>query len=400
MKRLSSLCVVAAVVGFAVAAFAADWPHFLGPDSNGFSPETGINKDWNNKKPAQLWRVPLDNESYAGPSVADGKVFIMDHKGDNDVVRALDLETGKPVWEFTYPEATKGEHGFVRSTPTFENGKLYTYSRMGVMHCLDAKNGKKLWSRDLVTELKGLPPHWQHAASPVIDGDNLMVTAGGAEATFVVLKKATGETVWNTGNNDASGYASVVPAVIGGQKQCLVLTGQNLVSFDLPARMMLWAVPFENGRKINAASPVVIGDMIFITSNYSLGSAMVKVAEGNAAIAWQNKDLQSRFSTPIVKDGSIYGIGEGFMVCIEAATGKTLWKQAGFEKGGLIGIDGVIIGIDGKDGDAVMVDMKPDACKELGRFKPLGGQSWTAPIAAGGKLIVRNLKELACFKLK
>jgi outer membrane protein assembly factor BamB len=179
-----------------------------------------------------------------------------------------------------------------------------------------------------------------------------------------------------------------------------VLTGQNLVSYDPDTHKELWSVPFSHERKINAAMPVVIGDTVFLTSNYKLGSALVKVTDGKAEIAWKNEDLQGRFTTPLLNDGCIYGIGEGFMVCIDPKTGKTAWKQPGFENGGLMGIDGVIIGMDGKGGDAVMVQFAPDACKELGRFTPLGGQSWTAPIVADGKMIVRNTKEMACFNIK
>ena len=398
MRRTSMF--ICSFLAFWASASAADWPRFRGPDANGFSKETGINKDWNNKKPELVWKVSLGDNGYAGPSVADGKVFILDHKGANDVVRAFDLATGKQVWEFSYPDTAKDVHGFSRATPAFDNGKLYTFSRNGVLNCLNAADGTKVWSRDLVADLKAVPPMWLMAVSPVIDGDNVIVQAGGAQATIVVLDKATGKIIWNAGNGDATGYATVTIATIGGKKQYLVLTGQHLVSYDPDARKELWSVPFSNERKINGAMPVVIGDTVFLTSNYNIGSALVKVADGKAEIAWQNNDLRGRFNTPLLNDGCIYGIGEGFMVCVDPKAGKTMWKQPKFDSGGLIGIDGVIIAMDGKEGDAVMVQFSPEAYKEMGRFKPLGGQSWTPPIVADGKLIVRNTKEMACFNLK
>jgi len=394
--------VIACLLAFCLSAAASDWPRFLGPVGTGFSDETGINKDWANRKPALLWKVPLSDDGYAGPSVAGGKVFIMDHKGADDVVRAFDFATGKQVWEFSYPDTDKNVHGFSRATPAFDNGKLYTYSRNGVLHCLNAADGKNIWSRDLVADLKSVPPKWMMATSPLIDGDRVLVSAGGAEATIVALNKETGETIFNVGNGDACGYASVRPAtVVAGKKVYLVYTGQSLLGCDAENGKIIWSAPWENSRKINAAMPIATGnDTIFITTDYGLGSALVKVADGKAEIAWKNGDLNGRFTTPLLFDAYLYGIGEGVMVCIDPKTGKTIWKQDGFENGNLMGIDGVALAFDGKSGALVMVQLKPDAYTEVGRFTPLGGQSWTAPIIAHGKLIVRNKAEMACFDLK
>jgi len=396
-------CAAAAfLLAFCLSAAASDWPRLLGPAGTGFSDETGINKDWAKKKPALLWKVPLSDDGYAGPSVADGKVFIMDHKGADDVVRAFNLVTGKQTWEFSYPDTKENVHGFSRGTPAFDNGKLYTCSRNGVLNCLNAADGKKTWSRDLVTELKGVPPKWMMAASPLIDGDRVLVSAGGATATIVALNKATGEIIFNAGNGDACGYTSIAPAtVVAGKKVYLVYTGQNLLGCDAANGRIIWSAPWENNRKINAAMPIITGDgTIFITSNYGLGSALVRVTDGKAGIAWKNTGLHARFNTPLLHGGHIYGIGEGYMVCINPADGKTTWKQGGFESGGLVGIEDVALAFDGKGGDLVLVKLEPEAYTELGRFTPLGGQSWTAPIIAHGKLIVRNKAQMACFDLK
>ena len=400
MQRTST--VLACLLAFCLSAAASDWPRFLGPAGAGFSDETGINKDWANKKPALLWKVALSDDGYAGPSVADGKVFIIDHKGADDVVRAFDFASGKQVWEFVYPDTDRKVHGFSRATPSFDNGKLYTYSRNGMLHCLNAADGAKIWVRNLMKDLQGKAPRWMMACSPLIDGDSVLVSAGGANATIVALNKATGEIIFNAGNGDEIGYTSIAPAsVVAGKKVYLVYTGEHLLGCDPANGKILWSAPWVNNRKINAAMPVITGDdTVFITSNYGIGSALVKVADGKAEIAWKNRDLHARFNTPLLYKGRIYGIGEGFMACINPADGKTAWKQGGFESGGLAGIEDVALAFDGKGGDLVMVKLTPNACTELGRFKPLGGQSWTAPIIAHGKLIVRNRTEMACFELK
>ncbi len=145
----------------------------------------------------------------------------------------------------------------------------------------------------------------------------------------------------------------------------------------------------------------MIGDSVYITASYGYGCALVDVTPGGAKIRWQNKEMTAHISSPILTDGCVYGDSEpGDFVCIDPQTGTTKWRQPGFEKGPLIMVDGVLLKFDGKGGDLVMVSPQPSLYKEIGRYKPLGGQSWTAPIVSNGKLIVRNKTTLACFSLK
>ena len=396
--------VLAAVLVVSAGAFGGDWPRFLGPDANGISSEKGINKNWNEKKPAEVWKFKLSDGGYAGPSVADGKVFIIDRQGDNDVVRALNLADGKPVWEATYAEPGKPDEGnFARSTPTFDNGKLYTLSRGGLVNCYDAKDGKKIWSRSLPADFKGDQPQWFWSMSPVIDGNNVILVPGGPEAGVAALNKETGQTVWQgSGGQGKPGYATPVIATIGGKKQYLVFMSKSVIGVDAENGKMLWSFPWETKYDVNAAMPLAIGDdMVFITSNYGRGGAVLKIAGDKVEKVWENKEIQSHFSTPILHEGKIYaGTDPGNLVCLDPKTGKSLWRHGGFQKGGIVIVDGTIIAMNGKDGDLIMAELKPDAYKELGRLKPLGGQSWTAPILANGKLIIRNKQELGCYDLK
>ncbi|MGD0089520.1 MAG: PQQ-binding-like beta-propeller repeat protein [Planctomycetota bacterium] len=382
-------------------AWAADWPHFLGPNADGISPETGINKDWKAKPPKELWRIELSDDGYAGPSVAAGKLYIVDHKGAQDIVRAVDVSTGKDVWAFSYPDPAKANYGFTRATPTWENGKVYTYSRYGVAHCLDAEKGDKIWSRDVKRECKGKYGGWEYAGSPVLDGEKLVLPLGGA-GDVAVLNKATGQTVWTGGGNDEAGYATPVIASLGGKKQYVVFNGLALVGVDGEAAgPPLWRFPWQTQYNVNAATPRVIESTIFITSDYNHGCALISVADGKAAAVWQNASLDAHFNTPILCGGYLYGIGNrNGLLCLEPKTGKMPWNHPGFEKGGLIGIDGVLIAVCGGSGEVVMAKIDPAAYQELGRIKPLGGQSWTAPIAADGKLYIRNRTALVCLDLK
>lgn len=399
MRRL---LILALCLTLPLLVLAGDWPRFLGPQANGISLETGINKDWKAKAPQTLWRVPMSDKGYAGPSVANGIVYIVDHEGTNDVVKALKLATGEEVWRFAYEENIGHNFGFCRTTPTFDNGNLYTLSRQGMLHCFEAATGKVVWSKQIVKEFGGRLPGWQLAISPVIDGDKLIVCPGGANAHVVALNKKNGELIWKGGGSDPISYATPVIATIDGVKQYVLFTAYNLTGVKAEDGSVLWAYPWRTGSDVNAAAPLVAGNQIFITSSYGHGCAVVKVENNVASKVWENKEMAAHFSTPIFFDGYIYGTTDtgGALLCLDPRTGAAMWKQPGFEKGGVCMVDGVILALAGNSGELAMV--KPDSTgyQELGRIKPLGGQSWTAPIVADGKLIIRNTTALACVELK
>ena len=240
--------------------------------------------------------------------------------------------------------------------------------------------------------------------SPIVDGANLILVPGGPDAAVVALNKETGEPVWKGGGSGKPGYTTPTIATIAGKKQYLVFMGKELIAVDAADGKLLWSFPWETKFDVNAAMPIVIGeDTVFITSGYVHGCAALRIAGDKVEKLYENKEIQSHFSTPIFFNGNIYGSTDpGDLVCLDPKTGKAVWRQGGFEKGGIIIVDGTIIAMNGKDGDVIMVELKPDAYKELGRFKPeaLGGKSWTAPILADGKLIIRNQAALACFDLK
>ena len=401
MRLIKPAIIVCCVCLSVVMVFGADWPYWHGPDKNNIAPDTGINKDWSARPPQQLWRVALSDKGYAGPSVAEGKVFIMDHQGDQDIMRAFNLGTGEEVWRFSYQDLGKANEGFTRATPTYSGGKLYTISHLGKVHCLDAATGEKVWMRDMRAEFGGRKPHWGWAGSALVDGAKVVICPGGDNASVAALNKDSGETIWAGGGSDLPGYATPVKATINGQDQYVVFTGISLIGVSVDGGPALWRVPWANKAKVNAATPIVAGNHIFITSDYGRGCAVVVVEPQGAAIKWENKEVRAHFSSPVYYNDAVFANSNpGHLVCLNAATGGVIWKQQGFEKGGLVAVDGVLIAMDGKRGDLVMVNATADGYQELGRIKPLGGQSWTAPIITGGKLIIRNHSALACLDLK
>ena len=401
--RLSLLILILSL--FSASVFAAEWPAFMGPKGTGISEEEVANKDWKAKEPKVLWRTNMSDNGYAGPSVADGKVFIIDRGTNTDRVRAIDLETGKDVWEFTYDEISKADYGYARSTPTYDQGKLYTVSKGGLLHCLEAKTGKVIWSLSFVKDLNGVLYNWEVAASPVVDGDKLIVFPGGKK-NVTVLNKNTGEVIWQGGNSDNAGYATPVITTINGVKQYILFTARNVIGVKAEDGELLWQFPWITDYDVNAATPLVIGDnKVFVTSSYYTGCAMLQIeTDWKVTQLWENGNMESHFSSPIFYEGFIYGTTDpqpGALLCIDPATGQVKWRQRGYEKGGLIIADGLIISLFGWNGTLVMVKADPSSYQEITRLKaPLGGQSWTAPVLSDGRLIIRNRTTLACLDLR
>jgi len=381
-----------------------EWPQFLGPNANGFSPEKGINKDWTKKPPAVLWKFEMSDGGYAGPSVADGKVFIVDHKEKKDIVRALDLQTGTEVWNFAYDEAIGNNYGFTRCTPVYNNGKVYTVSRVGMVHCLDAKTGAKVWVKNIITDFGGQRPQWDLSMSALVDGDKVILCPGGKDAAVVALNKDTGATIWKGGGSDMPGYATPVVGIVDGKRQYLVFTGHALIGVNPDNGQLLWSAPWETGCNVNAAAPIITGpNTIFITSGYGHGCELIEVKDNKVTTRWENKNIEAHFNSALLVGNYVYGksdFSKGNLVCVNLANGEATWKKDGFEKGGLIGVDGVYIIMNGRGGDVALANLTPAGYQELGRITPLGGQSWTAPILADKKLIIRNTKTLACIDLK
>lgn len=378
-----------------------DWNRFRGPNGDGISPETGIRKDWSSNPPRLLWRTTLTDNGYAGPAVSQGILYIVDHRGSDDIVRAFELRSGRELWRHSYPDATNDNYGYSRTTPLIAAGKVYVYSRLGRLLCLEAKTGRAVWQRDLVGEFHAPRPSWEMAASPILHQGRLLVCVGGTNAAVVALDPKTGKTLWQGGGSDPAGYATPVVATLQGRQQVLVFSSKALIGVDFADGRTLWRQPWETPYEVNAATPVVVGNSVFITSGYNRGCALVDVTPQGPRIRWENKAVKAHFSSPILHNGVLYANSDpGELVCLGPADGKVLWRARGFEKGGLCAADGVLFAMDGASGDLVMVALDPRSYRELGRFRPLGGQSWTAPIISNGCLVVRNRSALAVFALK
>jgi outer membrane protein assembly factor BamB len=244
-------------------------------------------------------------------------------------------------------------------------------------------------------------PRWGLASSPVVDGPRVLITVGAPEAHLVGLDRETGAVVWRGAGSYRPGYATPVLTVLNGRPCYVVFTAEHLAAADADTGRVLWAARWRTRYDVNAASPLLVDPHhVFVASSYGRGGALFRVSGPGLDPLWRNTEIRAHFSSPVFLDGHIYGTGDpGYLMCIEPRAGRVLWRKRGFGKGGLVGVDGHLIVASGRRGDYVLVEANPEGYREKGRIRPLGGQTWVAPIVADRKLIVRNRTTLAALEL-
>lgn len=417
MSLRGSLIVAGMVLaGLGYSTMAADWPQYRGPNFDGISTEKA-DPQWKGAGPKVVWRVPTPT-GFSSFSVAGGKAFTQIVRGGRELCVALDAATGREVWacdvgEGKYPGGgdagspdNKGGDG-PRSTPTVCDGRVYVLTPDIVLHCMDAATGKATWTRDLAKDHAAVNIQWKCAASPVIDGDLVFVAGGGPGQALLALDRKTGATVWKTGTETMT-HATPTVATILGARQVIFFVKSGLVALSVKDGRELWR--FEFPFKVStASSPVVSGDVVYCSAGYGVGGGACRISRAGAgfkaAKMWMtpgDKDVANHWSTPVVKDGCLYGMfsfkqfGNGPVKCVDLATGAIKWSKPGFGPGNVTLVGDKLIALS-DTGEVVVIAAQPAACKELARFKAVGGKCWSTPTFADGKIYVRSTKEGVCL---
>jgi len=378
---------------FAGSVVAADWHHYRGPEQDGSTQEKiGTMPSGG---PRELWRAQLGT-GLSSVTVAGGKVFSAGYQDGKEVLVCLDAANGKTLWKQAWP-AKKGDHlfeGGPRATPTVDGDRVYMVGADGHVLCADASSGKPVWTKDLVKDFGGKRMDWGFCSSPTIDGEKVLIDAGGPGASTVALKKSDGSTIWKAGDDEA-GYGSVFVAMVDGKKTAVVFKGAALVGHDVATGKVLWSFPWITDWKVNAATPLLVGDLLIITSAYNHGAAGVRVKGGKAEQIWFNKKLKAQFNSPVKRGGFIYGIdGEvgkrSALVCLEAATGDEKWRASEVKNGSLVLTGDNKLLVLTETGDLLVAEAAPSGYRELSRKKVLGDRCWVQPVLANGAIYCRN----------
>ena len=400
------------------AAQAADWPQWRGPQRDGISSETGLLQSWSADGPAVQWRTRLGN-GFSGISIANGRVFTMFARGADEFAICLDAATGAERWRHRtgpYYKETQGGDG-PRSTPTVEGEIVYVLGATGKLFALAAASGVPIWEKDLVAEFDSEVPKWGFSTSPLIEGDLLLVEAGGRDGNFVVdmvidrktavtavaLDKATGATAW-TALNEKMSYSSPIAFTAAGARQLAYFTAYSLTGLAPEDGRVYWRYPYKTRYDVSAATPIFIPpNRLFISTGDDNGGVVLQIKSHGDSLAiepvWQNKKMKNHFGTSVLYDNHLYGFDNAILKCLDAHTGQEKWKTRGYGKGTLIVADGQLIVL-GEEGQLGLVEATPAGFREKTKAQVLNGRCWTMPSLADGRLYVRDESEIVCLNVQ
>ncbi|MGA2259794.1 MAG: PQQ-binding-like beta-propeller repeat protein, partial [Thermoguttaceae bacterium] len=378
--RIGCLVVALVLLLSAGRVFAEDWAQWRGLNRDGISQETGLLKEWPKGGPKLLWQVRDLGSGYATPSVAGGRIYLLANNGlDDEFIKALDLKDGSQAWSSRLGKVgnpnQQPNFPAARSTPTVDGAAIYALSSDGDLACLETATGKVSWAENLRSDFGGKPGAWAYSESPLVDGEVVVVTPGGKDATLVALNKKTGDVVWKSAipGGDMAGYASVVVAETGGLKQYLAYTAGGLVGVDAKTGKFLWRYDKTKGAMgMSILTPVVRGDLVYSGAG-RVGGGTVKLTADQGTVMAEQAYFQTKLPTAIggavLVGDYLYGCGGQTLVCADFKTGQIKWSDRSAAPGALCYADGRLY-LHSERGSLALVEATPEAYREHGRFTP------------------------------
>jgi outer membrane protein assembly factor BamB len=404
-----------------------DSPEYRNRKRDGVVQGPPLNRDWQTKPPRLVWRQPCGG-GYAGFAVAGNLAVTIEQRRDQEAVVGYDTATGAERWVHSYPALFSEKLGGdgPRATPTIAGGDVFSLGATGRLVCLDAATGKEKWAKDILADNENIA--WGMSGSPLVY-DNVVVVNPGAQTeaakgrALVAYERTTGKEVWHAGDYPAA-YGSPMLASFsdgsdngGMSRQVLIFDGQGIAGYAANGQGELWRQKWETQQGINVTQPVVLNmPSVFISSGYGVGGAILGVGawggpdglqqKGKWAVWFHwgengNKKLRCKFSSPVLRQGDLYGLDEGVLVCLDTRTGDRKWKgdrSGRYGHGQLLLADDLLV-ILSESGELALVEATPDEFRELGRIQALDGKTWNCPALANGKAYVRNHQEMACYDL-
>lgn len=399
-----ALSMTMSVVAQAEPYQTVDWPHWLGPNYNGISPETGWQAKWDAGGPPIAWRANI-GIGFSSVAVVGGKLYAIGYDDGHEIVHCFDAASGQVIWSQKYPgEKVDNMHeGGPGATPTVADGTVYTVGKQGQLHAFDADDGKVVWSSDLrkLTGRDRVPP-WGYTGSAVVLGDTVYYQAG----QTLAMDRLTGKVKWMSTEYEPS-YGTPQPFDSNGRQALAVLNTWGLVLLDAATGRELSKYPWQTRFSTNATTPIVHDGQVFLSTGYKRGCTLVNIRPGRCEKVYENKDMSNHLNNSILLNGQLYGFDGnthrnrlGELVCMNWSDGTVRWKQRGFGVGSLIISDGKMI-ILSDAGELITAEATPAGYREISRAKVLDGKCWISPVLSGGRIYCHNAAgELVCVDVR
>jgi len=400
------------VVLVAVACAAlADWPQFQGPTRNGVAAKGVRARTFGPNGPKIAWTVKV-GPGFAAPAIRDGKVYLLDRPDrKQDVLRCFDLAKGTELWTYAYDAPGRLNYDGSRSTPAVDDKYVFTVGSFGDFHCIDLATHKAVWTKHLLKDHETKIPHWGVAQSPLLHKDLVIVAPQSRTVGVAAYEKTTGKLKWTSRPIGRMAYASPFLTTVDGVEQVVMLSANRIAGVSAADGELLWTY---GGWRCNIpiATPIALGDgMFLVTGGYDAGSALFKVTRRDgkftATTVKKIPDHGAQIHNPLIHKGHIYAqcntktVRDGLM-CFDLS-GNVKWRtgqKPWFDWGGMLLAEGLIYMIDGKTGDLVIIDPKPEKYVELARGPVLSGRTiWGPIVLSGDRLVCRDQKQMRCVDL-
>lgn len=386
----------------------ASWPAFHGVDRLNMSPETGLLKRWPAGGPPLLWTYDGCGRGYSGVSLAEGRIFTAGDFDDAEEIIALDLE-GKLLWKTPNGAPWTRSSPGARSTPTWDEGRVYHMNPLGRLACFDAGDGRELWAVDLKERFDARWGIWALSENVLVDGDLVLCMPGGPRGRVVALDKHTGNTVWaNTEIEDMAAYCSPVIVTHDGVRQLLTMTQKSVVGVEVATGRLVWSAPFVPRSPQNALTPLFHDGQVFVACGHSSGGALLKIDQPSrsAATVWYREDLDNCHSGTLLIDGRIFGtacrMGGKHFYSVDFSTGETVKLDESLGKVGLTYAEGMIYCLN-HQGEVSLLKVTPDGFETVSQFslpRKAPNHYLAHPVVCGGRLYLRGGEMLYGFDIR
>jgi len=423
MKKATTTFCLGPILGMGIGLFlvplgakAADWPQWRGPQRNGVSAETGLLAEWPKEGPKLVWQVKDIGSGYSTPAVVGDRIYLLSNQGlDNEFVQALEAKDGKWVWSQRIGKVGNPDqqpnYPAARSTPTVDDEWIFAFGSDGDLACLERATGKVRWQRNVRKDYGGQPGTWAYSESPLVDGELVVCTPGGGDATMVALSKKTGELIWKCAvpGGEQAAYTSALVIETGGVRQYVQMLQKGLVGVEAKTGKLLWRYDrTAKGSPAVIPSPVADGDFIYSAGARSGGGGVrLKVNGGTfeAEQAYYSPKLPTSVGGAVKVGDYLYGTSAGALLCLEFTTGNVKWDDRSISPASLCYADKRFY-LHGENGELALVEATPEAYREKGRFKPTdppdrgASKAWAYPVVANGRLYIRDMGTLWCYDVK
>lgn len=391
-----------------IAGGPHDSPQYLGPERNAVLHGVRLKPDWSAQPPREVWRQPV-GAGWSSFATFGNLAITQEQRGETESVVCYDIRDGAIVWTHGDPvifDNTLGGPG-PRATPTISEQRVFAVGATGVLNCLKLDDGEKVWSTNILEDNDPGGDNLSHGvcASPLIVNNLVVVCPPGKNGiSLAAYDRDTGEQRWQAGRQRAS-YTSPLLAEFDGVPQILTMTGKGVVGHDASTGKVLWDFPLSNDSDVNCSQPIphaAAAMQVFISTGYGAGSALVELqhSEGDwsADEVWTSRRMKTKFTTPVLLDGYVYGLDDGILQCIELESGKQKWKRGRYGHGQILLVEDLLV-VQTEPGEVVLVRPDPSRLEELGSIEALSDKTWNPPVLAGKYLLVRNDREAICFEV-